>query len=374
MTMTTVERIRGFKQDMAELALEIDFLEKLPANLDIKSVYGRPDHWDLTVTGKLQEMLALLPAAFATMSIVRGEWTGQPENRPMDFNERYLPVIENSSGLTWFHYMPDGMLVKVTLASARMPIVPGFQMNPARHTRVCERKPVTPPVTSGYPREQASESWAEFSKKEGYRANQMQFMRVFSMLANRNIALSMDMLPTPNAQTMEVAGESLVICQAGNSSSPESYPADSPLAPLARIGDFWKVFTPSQAERLIAFVNANLCDLEAETARAGTEQFGQVQKALTRFEELYLTTPPANAVSTHVLQYWIQLQTGLKVSISGASDDKRAEPGTMRLSIGLTWYTHKIFSLAVPVGPYHPEGFDFDSPSFVEYESNQGRF
>jgi hypothetical protein len=369
--MQISERIDQIRRSQAELQDELALLDKLPAGIEISTMFRLRGQWHINLLGNLQALLALLPPAHATMTLRDGTWAATPENAPVNWNQRVLPLLETTSGVSWYHYLSDTECIAVKVEHAELPVVPGYARLHSHHSNVLGREVRQPATPAKSPDELDQEAWDAFYVAEGFTAHQLQFARQFHAAARYNRELSMDMLPIPAATTMEVAGESLAIRHSGAGPA-ETLPANSPLHALTRTGRFWDFFTKEQAARLVDFANAHRQDLQEANTQAVKAALERAKQSLANFEKEHLQNPIADAPDDEVLTHWVRSETGLPVSVS-LRDTHSRRYGVYETWMSL-WRFHESGKLTLPTTVYDPAGFSFQNPSFYEYEGNAGKF
>ena len=374
MLSSAAQRITNLTNQRESLAREIAFLEKLPKDLLVSSVRESVAIWHVTINAPLSHLMKTLPPANAGMREKDGMWIGAPEPKPLDFSQPVLGVSESTSGVRWFHYLADGTLILVTADKAKLPELPGYTIRSnGRHERVLVRKLRQPPSQRVDPGVQDKDAWNAFMQQECYGARQKQFGHMLATVANRDVELSMGMLPVPAESVMKIGDSELVICRSGGPGA-EELPAGSPLHCLLQMGPFWTAFSREQAQRLIDFANSRRKNLPEVQALAYAEQMALIKDALTQFQDLYLATPPADEPLAYAFEYWIKKQTGIQASVTVSHDHPRRKQGHLELRVHLWWHKGEEITLAWPQGEFEPTGFSFSNPVFYEYEDNTGRF
>lgn len=345
-------------------------LQQLPAELDLELLYPFRGVWHLTVKGALPQLLEQLAPTHARMTMERGVWTSQAEDRPVDWEQRVLPLWADKQGVHWHHVLDDGMPARVLAQGVQLPVLPGYEPVDTPHKTVLMRQ-LRPLEFETSPMERETRAWDDFFTQEHYRANQRYLASCFKALSSRNIELSTDMLPVPAASMMEIAGERLVILRASGSPAPETWPEGTPLFALQRLGGFTQAFTNEEARRLVEFSNSRRCDLKAQEQAAVEEGMKLVKEAIAGFEKEFLGSV-ASLVEAGPIQRWAQQETRLPVKlwISEIPGRSLSNP-EMELRLEL-WGHHDTTRMKRPMGAYEPEGFDFQNPSFYEYVDNEG--
>lgn len=369
--MQISERIEQIRRSQAELQEELAFLATLPGGVEISTMFKLRGQWHINLQGNLQEMLALLPPANAKMTLRDGTWSATPENAPVNWEQRVLPLLQTKSGVSWYHYLADNECIAVKVEKAELPKLPGYTVLHSHHADVLGRTVVQPATPAKSPEELDQDAWNEFYVAEGFTAHQLQFARQFHAAARYNRELTMDMLPIPAATSMEVAGESLAIRHSGAGPA-ETLPEHSQLRGLTRTGRFWDFFTKEQAARLIDFANTHRQEIQAMNAQAVKEALERAKQSLANFEAQHLQSAIADAPDSEVLTLWVQKETGLPVSVS-LRDTYSRSYGVHETWLSL-WRFHESGKLTVPTTVYDPAGFSFENPPFYEYEGNAGQF
>lgn len=369
--MQISERIDQIRRSQAELQDELALLDKLPSGIEISTMFRLRGQWHLNLLGDLQTLLALLPPAHAHMVLRDGTWTATPENAPVNWEQRVLPLLQTNTGVSWYHYLTDTECIAVKVEKAALPTLPGYTVLHSHHADVLGREVRQPATPAKSPDELDQEAWNAFYVAERFTAQQLQFARQFHAASRYNRELSMDMLPIPAASTMEVAGESLVVCHSGAGPA-ETLPAHSQLQGLTRTGRFWNFFTKEQAARLVDFANAHRQDIQEANTEAVKAALERAKQSLANFEKQHLQNPVADAPDDEVLTHWVRTETGLPVSVS-LRDTHSRRYGVHETWLSL-WRFHESGKLTVPTAAYDPAGFSFQNPSFYEYEGNAGQF
>jgi hypothetical protein len=371
--MQIAELIDRNLRQRRELDSELELLKKLPEGLELRSVFHYAGYWRVNLESSLASSLALLPPCNATMTLRDGSWIADPENQPLNWEQRVLALVQSRSGVTWFHYLADGTGVEVNVEGARLPALDGYVTHSAHHHAVLVRKPraLAMPAISAEDQDQAD--WDAFYATEGYSERQKMFARVFHIVAKRNLEITVEMLPVPAATTMEVAGETLEIRHGSGQLPAEKVPEGSTLHGLTRMGRFWGFFTREQAERLVAFASSQRKDMQQAQADSVRPGLQLALAAIASFQEKFLSAPVANAPDAEVLTRWVQMQTGYPVTVSVRDSLTGRRNGVYELWLHL-WKWNEGAKLTVPNDVYDPAGFDFQNPSFYAYEDNAGQF
>lgn len=369
--MKIAERIDQIQRSQAELQEELALLVKLPSGVEISTMFRLRGQWHINLLGDVRAALELLPPVNAKMELRDGTWAATPENAPVNWTQRVLPLLQISSGVSWYHYLDDSECITVKVEKATLPAVPGYAVLHSHHAEVLARIVRQPATPAKSPEELDQAAWHAFYDAEQFTARQLQFARQFHAAARFNRELTMDMLPVPAATTMEVAGASFAICH--SSVGPvDTVPADSPLHALARTGRFWNFFTKEQATRLVDFANAHRQDIETANTQAVKEAFERAKQSLANFELQYLQNPVADAPDSDVLTHWVQAETGLPISVT-LRDTYSRRHGEHETWMSL-WRFHESGKLTLASTVYDPAGFSFQNPSFYLYEDNVGYF
>jgi len=371
--MQISERIQNIRRSQAELLEELSLLEKLPAGLDINSMFRLHGQWHINLQGKLPDMLTTLPPSNAQMVLRDGSWIATPVREPLNWEQRVLALVQSRSGLSWFHYLSEGQCLAIKLENASLPDLPGYILDTTAHTTVLVRKPLDQVAPLASPEEQDQAEWDAFYAAEGYQERHKQFARVFHAASRRNREVAFDMLPSRPADTLEIAGEVLELRYAGTSAPSEVVPPHSELHALPRIGRFWQHFSEEQARRLVNFAISQRKDLEqlqTDAAKAGIQR---VLSALANFESTYLQSPVADAFDETVLTRWVRQETGLPASVGLRASLYGSSSPARQISVQL-WRFHESSNLTVASDVYDPAGFSFQNPSFYQYEENAGSF
>ena len=370
--MEIAQRLERIATQQAELEAEKNLLGQLPQDLDVESLFPIQGEWQLKVNGKLPQLLEMLPPQNARMSLVGGMWFSEPEDRPLDWNQRVLAVTQSRYGVEWHHKLPSGVRLAVQVAKAKLPIPEGYERVVSLHTTVAVRKlqdVSTPEVVS--PDTAFSDAWNAFFATEDYRTTRRILASVFRTLSSRNVELSFDMLPNPAADVMQLGDATLLICRPFGQRRGDTYPEGSPLQALERMGDFWGCFDVAEAKRLIAFANAQRCDLDKIQGDALDEGFAKAIAAVKEFEATHLGKA-ANGPDAAVLQRWIREKTGLAVKVE--ITPKTPLKSNSQFSVWLAlWGSERRLDLSLPTS-YERTGFDFQNPSFYQYVPNNQRF
>lgn len=379
--MKIAERLEAIEVQKAEMAAEIErqlaklnaetaFLATLPAELDIVGVLQMDDTWQVTAGGDLQEILAMLPPCNARMTFEGGCWTATAEPRPLDWNQYVLGIHATKFGVHWFHLTAAGETVRVSAHNAALPVPEGYELEEGRVTRVLKRKLTPLPVMTRSPGDVWSETWAAFVNQERYTPTQRMFATAMRLVSMRNQEITMDMLPraVPDPDTMQIGDAELVILRSGGRHHPEeSVPEGSPFVAFPRMGSFWTRFTQTQASDLVAFLNANRCNMAEREASALQAGLDLAKSAVMEFQEKYLSCL-ANDLVSDVLTRFVQEKTGYPVVVSQA-DNLRNYPKQVDLYLQL-WGGSAVVTVDLPAAK-DPKGFDFFNPSVYQYVPNK---
>ena len=357
------------------LEAETRLLSKLPREFDVENLFRLNGAWSVRSSAPLDALLGALPPCHSRVVREQGSFVLKPQGGPVDWNTRYLPLTVSDKGTFWFHQLSDGEFIGVYGTSGLLNLPEGYGWQHGAHNRAISRRVRTPVTFQKSPEDLAAEKWHAFFKAENYTASQKAIANMLRAHVEKDRPLDIGMLPRAAPTTMEVAGAPLEMRYAGNAAPQEVLPPGSPLVALHRWGPFWRCFTKEQAERLVAFAQSCQCNL-AEVQRAEVEKGTALAlAALETFAESYLKQPMASSgVCPEVLTHWVRAETGYPVQVS-----VRDNPTTSRLD-GVHWLWVYLWKwntaaeLVTPMEAFQPTGFDWENPSFYEYEPNSGTF
>jgi hypothetical protein len=360
------------EKQQAMLDVEAAFLGTLPAELDIVGTLHANDTWQVTAAGNLQQILEMLPPCNARMTSDGGCWTATVEHQPLDWSQYVLGIYATKFGVHWFHKTLSGEILRVSAHKATLPVPEGYELEEGRLTTVLKRKLTPLPAMTRSPGDIWSETWDAFIKQERYTPTQRMFATAMRPVSMRNQEITMDMLPqaVPEPDTMRIGDAELVILRSGRGHYKEEPVREgSPFVAFPRMGSFWTRFTLAEASHLVAFLNANRCNMaevEASALQAGLES---AKSAVMEFQEKYLGCL-ANDLVSEVLTRFVQEKTGYPVVVAQA-DNMRNYPEQADLRLQL-WAGSAVVTVDLPAAK-DPKGFDFFNPSFYEYVPNKQR-
>lgn len=331
--MDIAKHLQNVAKEQALLTAKTAVLKSLPQNLDVEHLFYLNARWHLYLNGDVQVALAALPPSNARMTLDNGTWVAEPEDRPLDWNQRVLPVSANQSGVNWFAKLTMGEIIEVTVKDASLPIPPGYSLSASVHSTVAVREVQSMPLAIS-PVGDWEQAWQGFFEAEGYTAAQRYSTQMLQALSKKGREVTVATLPAPS------------------------------------IGD---AFTQEQLDRLLAFANAQRCDLEKRQGAAAKDGIAKARTAIAEFQTLYLDGGVANSPVDEVLTQWVQEKTGYPVSVSIRSPlIGYRTPGVYELYIHL-WRFNEIAVIKMPA-VYNKAGFDFQNPSFYQFVPNNQRF
>lgn len=369
--MNIANYIQSLDADIAKKQHERALLEKLPGNLGVGVTFSLNGVTHLHLTDPLEVLLATLPPCNAVMTLRDGSWVAKPENKPLDWTQRTLALVQSKSGVQWNHYLDDGTLLCLHRNGASLPKIEGYRLAHSAHHVVLQREVVHDSACKVSSVEHYDNQWHAFMAAEGYTALQRLFANAFKALASRNVTTTFEMLPLRADTQMSLGNEVLEIRRAGSAPS-ETLPAGSVLHGLVRIGAFWQSFTEEQARKLQNFANGMACDLEALSNTAAKNGLNEAIEAVAQFQRKHLVRV-ANLPTEDVLRHWVEKETGFPVSLS-FRNQRRELDGRITREVHLSlWKWHESTTLSTPE-LFDPAGFDFQNPSTFEYAPNPGKF
>lgn len=368
--MQKTEYLKSLQSQIKDIERQVDIVSRLPEGVAVKSVFEAHKTAYVVVEDSFENVSKLLPPVGGKVRIQDGSVSVEPALEEIDWTQRFLPVWVSSGLVQWYAHLSEGELVRV---QARGPLHPpqGYEFMTLHHGMALRRKLRTPELTQHSPSELFEDKWDHFLGEQGFNAKQCMFANVFKTASAYDRELTDAMLPQAASSTMEVAGQTLAVLS--TSRPVEAYAPGSYLHGLARIGVFWESFTAAQAMCLVGFANQHRCALADLDYKWGQQMVQKAKQALGELSARYLQDKVANAPTNEALTYYVQHATGAPVTVAiRANHTSIRQPGVTSLWVQCA---KAMDDMTLKVNPvYDPNGFDFNSPPFYEYEPNEGHF